>query len=1267
MTDCGIVPRRCGAGLCAAVTVTLAVAFAAAAAETPTSSGPVANLDTPVLRVPFMPRPPKIDGAMDDKEWEDASALSGFWYDFHSADFRFLAPYETQLQVYMGYDKDNLYIAYRSPVYPEASWLKANGRFPDVHHHPAYGLIWDDHIELELRPYAELTRGYKLGLFKWFVNPTGVIADQNWSLNGGDGDQWKSNATVRCNVTDKLWTIEMAVPLAAMKYFNYAGKEEDGRDIVSLPPGDGMALRCWFTRAIGGTGTFFNAFDKHVWNTTKTMLVLDSKAVGIQVNDIGRVMEDRIEAKVTLKNHSTESQTVRLGFFVESAEGGIYSSYDDPSTKEGMVELVPGEVREVPLTKSFPGISKQGNSLWFDVRSAGTPAKVLFQTRLIDFHSQDLPGFRERRVDPIAKLRPPKRDFDFTYVYSPYKNRISALVDRGINGASEDAQRATEAVLTVLEASEEEKEIAKVAVPFKGAFANFLIDLPGLKTGSYKVSLLMFDQNKRIVGERNPDPFYKGAFEWEHNKLGLDDVVWVPFTPIVASGNALETLKHKFTVDASGLPAQIYIKPDPRDVPLEKQAAAATLTDAQLVPLGRGNQLRSPLRLEAIIGGKRLPATVTQNAKLKRQWKSELEYDSKLKAGPIEVDLTTQYDCDGTMQVTMTYGGAEAAEIDGLELVMDVAGPVDMAMGEQGSGMTPQGRWELTLPQGKGVVWDSAKDMQRGELYYSQFVPFFLFGNGDRAFMWVCDSEQPWYIDREGSTMTLERDDKGQVSWHVKIVNHKSVVAGKRTTVFQIVTYPDRPKPADHRKLAWFHGSFWDGDDSGNPNPNDGPGGIDGSDVAMELFRKHYPGRPLRLYINDWTNVGTPALQKNAYNGEWFGDHSKVDSTPMDSTGKYGQPWTRPGKAARRLDHGWSMADFFVFHLERQIRLARSQGWWWDEQFAPFRTNNVASGNAFWREPNDIGPNELPYQSNFATIPMRQMFKRLARCFAANNVPNRTYIWANDEATAFAPYAWDTQLIEGACAYISSREIDNITSYPLSCFRYMAHNYTGLVARVTGNQGRDYTSTAGDEVRIDRGIIGRALIHDIGVSAERVVHHGVLNRVMNVLKEFGYYEEAGTEVIPYWRSDAVVKTSVAKAAMATKAATTQPATQPTTRPAAAGSEVYVTVYRRATDKGAKAMIIIQNENDYDIRCTLQVTDPAAVFGGPNSLTAQQVNAAATLPDAAKDLIGGGSAAALRDMETGGAIGRKAGATDETYGPIFVPMHDFRIIYGQCAK
>ena len=70
--------------------------------EAPTSYGAAGKVDTPILRVPFLTKPPEIDGIMSPGEWDDASALSGFWHDHGFGNFRNMAPPQTQLQVYIG-------------------------------------------------------------------------------------------------------------------------------------------------------------------------------------------------------------------------------------------------------------------------------------------------------------------------------------------------------------------------------------------------------------------------------------------------------------------------------------------------------------------------------------------------------------------------------------------------------------------------------------------------------------------------------------------------------------------------------------------------------------------------------------------------------------------------------------------------------------------------------------------------------------------------------------------------------------------------------------------------------------------------------------------------------------------------------------------------------------------------------------------------------------------------------------------------------------
>ncbi len=1214
----------------------------AAAIESPSSYGEAARVDTPVLRVPLTRQPPTIDGVMEAGEWEDAAALSGFWYDYAQSDFRFLAPVQTQLQVYAAYDKDNLYIAYTSPVYPENSWLKARGRFPDVLSHPQYGMLWDDHLELEIRPYPDIARGFQLGLFRWDVNPIGAYCDWYWSTQGGQGMKWKSNAVVRSQADARRWIVEYAIPFTTFLHGNYLGKEDSGAPLVTVPPPDGTIFRAWFVRGIGGNGAFFNAFDNHVWNTTKTQLVFDARAPAFQINELGPVMDDVIDVQMTVKNHNTRSETVRLGFFVESAEGLIYSSYAAAELNDGLIELRPGERRELRLKQPFPGISRDGNVLWFDVRSAGQPAKILFRTRLIRFHSMEggvagtrtlevQPGaadgrmitqeisFKERRLDVIETLRPPRKDFEFTWQFSPYAKRLSAIVDTGIHGASEEARRAVEAKLDIVRANEDEDPVAEARVPFIGRFACVVLDLPQLIDGErYKVGLLLFDENRRIVGERPPEEFAYNVEPWQNNPIGKNDTVWEPFTPIVVTADGFETLCHRFTLAPSGLPAQITIKPDPRDLPLERRQPGAVLADEELLAIGRGPQLREPMRLGVVADGKLLPAEVVTPAKAVRTAKSEIEYESALRAGPLRIALTVRYDCDGSMHASMTYGAETPATVERFELVMAPAGRVDLALSETGDGgMTGTDRWECSLPMRPGLVWESASTQM--ELFYNKFVPWFWFGSADRAWSWYCDSDAGWILDREGSSLTLERDEAGDTTWRALFINHAAEVSGERRIAFALLTHPAKPKPADFRTADWHY-------------------------LAGTAWADGYAIEPLELpepyLLKRWrTAASAPPDLPDDQRTVW-----RKDEPPFH---RYGR-WRNVG-VCPELDQIWE--DKATYYFEQHIRIGRRVGWWMDEYFPVGfgRSDNLAMGNARLRRPEEIQGDELPWHSGFLTTNMRNHYKRLARVFADNGVPQRQHTWSNNAATMLESFIWNSLLVEECGGGNRAYEVDLLTQFPNSLYRFMGKNWTGLVTTLCADAT---PCRAGDDKRLDRQRLGIGLLHDFGVTPNGP--HGTLHhkeqavRLLHELTRFGFFDDARVEKLPFWRNREVVRLGDA---------------------APEDSRLYVTVYRhpRPEGKGANALFVILNESLKDAELPLTIADPARL-GGPNRLTAAAALAQAAPPDALADwwrevTSDAAEHIVLRDIETGDVVARQNPET-ETYGPVYVPYHDYRVLYGE---
>ncbi|MDI6783435.1 MAG: DUF4091 domain-containing protein [bacterium] len=144
--------------------------------------------------------PPNLDGKLDD--WKDAVSVSGFTLN----DGKGYASQQTR--VYLTYDKNSLYIAYR--CYEDDI---ANLRISETRHD---GLPWrDDSIELL------------------------ILADNNWDklahivVNAGgalydaigmdpENSEWESNAQVAVGKDEKSWTVELAIP-----FENLGGRVSD--------------------------------------------------------------------------------------------------------------------------------------------------------------------------------------------------------------------------------------------------------------------------------------------------------------------------------------------------------------------------------------------------------------------------------------------------------------------------------------------------------------------------------------------------------------------------------------------------------------------------------------------------------------------------------------------------------------------------------------------------------------------------------------------------------------------------------------------------------------------------------------------------------------------------------------------------------------------------------------------------------------------------------------------------------------------------------
>jgi hypothetical protein len=225
----------------------------------------------------------------------------------------------------------------------------------------------------------------------------------------------------------------------------------------------------------------------------------------------------------------------------------------------------------------------------------------------------------------------------------------------------------------------------------------------------------------------------------------------------------------------------------------------------------------------------------------------------------------------------------------------------------------------------------------------------------------------------------------------------------------------------------------------------------------------------------------------------------------------------------------------------------------------------------------------------------------------------------------------------------------------------MGLNYSGLIATMVPSET---PVGSGDNPRFDRQMLGLGLLHDFGVTRggelladaqlglTHMEHEEQAVRLLGQLARFGFFEDAGIEKLPFWRNDAQVRMG------------DKPGDE---------SKVRVTVYRRPLDtgNGYKALFVILNESDGDVELPLDIRDPKRILGGPNTQKRKVALNRAAIPAKLQAAWAAANAKAddlpvLTDFETGEPVGR-IGEKAERYGPVFVPYHDYRILYAECEQ
>lgn len=133
-------------------------------------------------------------------------------------------PAPVRTEVWIGYDLNNLYIAFRAHD-PDPSQIRA--RLSDRDN--AYQ---DDFVGVVLDTFNDRRRA-----FEFFVNPMGVQMDMTYNeMAGGEDDSWDAIWDSAGRVTEAGYEVEMRIPFSSLRFPKTDGRMTWGIDAIRIYP-----------------------------------------------------------------------------------------------------------------------------------------------------------------------------------------------------------------------------------------------------------------------------------------------------------------------------------------------------------------------------------------------------------------------------------------------------------------------------------------------------------------------------------------------------------------------------------------------------------------------------------------------------------------------------------------------------------------------------------------------------------------------------------------------------------------------------------------------------------------------------------------------------------------------------------------------------------------------------------------------------------------------------------------------------------------------
>jgi len=283
-----------------------------------------------------------------------------------------------------------------------------------------------------------------------------------------------------------------------------------------------------------------------------------------------------------------------------------------------------------------------------------------------------------------------------------------------------------------------------------------MLDFAKRPAGTYRVKILVKDKVGATVSEKAIDVWkpYDAKPDWLGNKIGLDDTVPPPWTPLKVSGGVVECWNRAYDFGEAPFPRRIKIAGEP--------------------------VLAGPIELVVSMGRESVPLR-WKNVAVKRTGPDKAVIEGDASRGGFAFRVRTTVEFDGFMRSDITISPGGKNELSGFALTIPLR--------------SEWARWRYSLDRQDPWVWDRSPRI--GEVKASSnelFSPYIWLGCHKGGLLWCAEDDRDWRpVDSRGAVQIAKTS--GGVELRLNVIGTPTRLDGPVQLSFGIQATPVKPMP----------------------------------------------------------------------------------------------------------------------------------------------------------------------------------------------------------------------------------------------------------------------------------------------------------------------------------------------------------------------------------------------------------------------------------------------------------------------------------------